>query len=79
MGYLSRLTTPYTCDYIHATSLPFVPYFLINMTLEWQPHLCTSHIAIICKVPQSRSEFPTQIQPQRPGRFSNALTKGTYW
>ena len=27
---------------------------------------------IICKVPQSSSEFQTQIQPQRPGRFSNA-------
>ncbi|KAK6323096.1 hypothetical protein J4Q44_G00054350 [Coregonus suidteri] len=27
---------------------------------------------IICKVRQSSSEFQTQIQPQRPGRFSNA-------
>jgi hypothetical protein len=27
---------------------------------------------IICKVPQSSSEFQTQIQTQRPGRFSNA-------
>ena len=26
----------------------------------------------ICKVLQSSSEFKTQIQPQRPGRFSNA-------
>ena len=25
-----------------------------------------------CKVPQSSSEFQTQNQPQRPGRFSNA-------
>ena len=30
---------------------------------------------IICKVPQSSSEFQTQIQPQRPGRFSNALQR----
>ena len=29
----------------------------------------------ICKVPQSSSEFQTQIQPQRPGRFSNALQR----
>ena len=28
--------------------------------------------AISCKVPQSSSEFQTQFQPQRPGRFSNA-------
>ena len=27
---------------------------------------------IICKVPQSSSEFQTAIQPQRPGRLSNA-------
>ena len=27
---------------------------------------------IIWKVPHSSSEFPTLIQPQRPGRFSNA-------
>ena len=27
---------------------------------------------IICKVSQSSSELKTQIQPQRPGRFSNA-------
>jgi hypothetical protein len=27
---------------------------------------------IICKVPQSSSEFQTQIQAQRPGRFPNA-------
>ena len=26
----------------------------------------------ICKLHQSSSEFQTQIQPQRPGRFSNA-------
>ena len=25
---------------------------------------------IVCKVPQSSIEFQTQIQPQRPGRFS---------
>ena len=30
---------------------------------------------IICKVPQSSGEFQTQIQPQRPGRFSNALQR----
>ena len=29
----------------------------------------------ICYVPQSSSEFQTQIQPQRPGRFSNALQR----
>ena len=28
---------------------------------------------IICKVAQSSSEFQTQIPPQRPWRFSNAL------
>uniref|UniRef100_A0A8C8JIW9 HP domain-containing protein n=1 Tax=Oncorhynchus tshawytscha TaxID=74940 RepID=A0A8C8JIW9_ONCTS len=27
---------------------------------------------LICKVPQSSSEYQTQIQPQRPGRFSNS-------
>ena len=27
--------------------------------------------AIICKVPQSSSEFQAQIQPQSPGRFFN--------
>jgi hypothetical protein len=31
--------------------------------------------AIICKVPQSSSEFQTQIQPQRPGRFSNSFQR----
>ena len=30
---------------------------------------------IICKVPQSSSEFQTQIQAQRPWRFSNALQR----
>ena len=28
-----------------------------------------------CKVPQSSSEFQTQIRPQRPGRFSIALQR----
>jgi hypothetical protein len=32
-------------------------------------------LTIICKFPQSSSEFRTQIQPQRPGRFSNASQK----
>ena len=27
---------------------------------------------IICKIPQSRSEFQAHIQPQRPAMFSNA-------
>ena len=31
---------------------------------------------IICKVPQSSSEFQTLIQPQRPVRFSNASKEG---
>ena len=35
----------------------------------FEPRLCTPNI---CKVPPSSSEFQTQIQPQRPGRFSNA-------
>jgi hypothetical protein len=30
---------------------------------------------LICKVPQSSSEFQKQIQAQRPGRFSNALQR----
>ena len=30
---------------------------------------------ITIKVPQSSSEFQTQIQPQRPGKFSNALQR----
>ena len=32
--------------------------------------LYPTHI-IFCKVPQSSSEYQTQIKPQRPGRFSN--------
>ena len=39
--------------------------------------LYTTH-AIICKVPQSSSEFLTQIQPQRPGRFSNASQRSAH-
>ena len=35
------------------------------------PFLYPTH-TIIFKVPQSSSEFQTQIQPQRPRRFSNA-------
>ena len=34
--------------------------------------MTTSPHKNICKVPQLSSEFQTQIQPQRPGRFSNA-------
>ena len=30
---------------------------------------------IICNIPQLSSAFQTQIQPQRPGRFSNALQR----
>ena len=30
---------------------------------------------IIWKVPQSSSEFQAQIQPQRPGKFFQCLTK----
>ena len=37
--------------------------------------LYPTYTIIICKVPQLSSEFQTQIQPQRPGRFSNALQR----
>jgi hypothetical protein len=43
---------------------------------EWLLHLCTPH-TIIYKVPQSSSEFQTQIQAQRPGTFSNASQRRT--
>ena len=33
------------------------------------PNAFSAHC--ICKIPQSNSEFQTQIQPQRPGWFSN--------
>ena len=39
------------------------------------PCLYPSH-AIICKVPQSSSEFQTQIQPQWTGRFSMSRKEG---
>ena len=50
---------------IHCTCAVIV----LNMIFEWLPHLCTSHIQTICKVPQLSS---TQFQPQRPGRLTNA-------
>jgi hypothetical protein len=56
---------------LHGLTLYAIIVF--NMIFEWLPHLCTPHITIICKVPQSSSTiqggFP---KPQRPGRFSNA-------
>ena len=45
------------------------------MILEQLPHLCTTHIQIIVR---SLSTALTQIQPQRPGRFSNA-SQGHLW
>ena len=48
-----------------------VTIIVFNIFFEGLPHLCT-HYTIICKVPQSSSKFQTDIQPQRPGRFSNA-------
>jgi hypothetical protein len=46
------------------------------MIFQSLPHLSLYlTYTIICKVPQLSSEFQAQIQPQRPGRFSNALQR----
>jgi hypothetical protein len=44
-----------------------------NMIFAWLPRLCTPTHTIICKVHQSSSEFQTQFQLQRPGRFSREV------
>jgi hypothetical protein len=50
--------------------------------LTWLPHIMITPSkypthTIICKVPQSSSEFQAQIQPQRPRRFSSASQRRT--
>jgi hypothetical protein len=51
-------------------SLTVITVFLHNFLMTTSS-LYPTH-AISCKVPRSSGAFQTQIQPQRPGRFSNA-------
>ena len=59
----------FTSKNVHGLTLRAIIVF--NIIFACLPHLCTPH-TIIYKVPQSSSEFQTQIQLQRPGGFSNA-------
>ena len=43
--------------------------------IVFMTNLCTPHIEF-CKVHKSSSEFQTQIQPQRPVRFSMPSKEG---
>ena len=55
-------------DKLHGLCLQIV----FNMIFEWLPHLCAPHIQLSVRSLSREGEFQTQIQPQRPGRFSNA-------
>ena len=45
---------------------------LTSHLINCMDYLISVHHTIMCKVPQSSSEFQTQTEPQRPGRISNA-------